>query len=112
MLNDYFHIIHTSLIDNKYAYTVRLNSECSVFEGHFPSEPIAPGVCNILMILKCVEDAYGKPVELSNISRCKFMSLIRPDDSELTITFQLLDNKLTASISQADIVCMTLAGTV
>lgn len=112
MLNDYFHIIHTSQTDNEYAYTVRLNADCSVFEGHFPGEPIAPGVCNILMILKCVEDAYGKAVEFSNISRCKFMSIVRPDGNELTIRFQLSDNKLTASISQADTVCMTLAGTV
>ncbi len=112
MLNDYFHIIHTSHTDDEYTYIVRLNAECSVFDGHFPGEPIAPGVCNILMILRCAEHAWGKKIELSSISRCKFISIIRPDGHELTITFRLTDNKLTANISQADIVCMTLSGTI
>jgi len=63
--------------DIKY-FDVALNPECEVYKGHFPGDPISPGVCNIQMIKECAEHAAGKSLTISNVLQCRFISLVTP----------------------------------
>lgn len=107
----YFDIIERTQDATGYVYSVMLLPSHSVYAGHFPNFPIAPGVCNLQMIIDCVSDAKNAPVELQSISRCKFTSLIRPDGKVLTIRFSLNENKLSATIHQDETLCIQLSAT-
>ncbi|MDO6818328.1 3-hydroxyacyl-ACP dehydratase [Zobellia sp. 1_MG-2023] len=69
--------------------TVKLNAAHEVFKGHFPGNPVMPGVCMIQIIKELTEKATGKKLFLSVASNIKFMAIINPEKNdviELTLT--------------------------
>ena len=71
--------------------TIRLNKDHGIFKGHFPGNPIMPGVCMIQIIKELTEEAVDKTLFLSVSSNIKFMAIINPDlnpvlHMDLTIT--------------------------
>ena len=59
-------------------FVVRLNPDCAVYEGHFPGEPVSPGVCNIAMLLECAGRVAGMPLRAVKVNRCRLTTLITP----------------------------------
>lgn len=58
---------------------VHLNKDHAIFKGHFPGNPVMPGVCMIQIIKELTEEATGKNLFLSVASNIKFMAIINPD---------------------------------
>ncbi len=128
MLN-YYHILSSDTTSDGGMFRVSLNADCEVYQGHFPGEPISPGVCNIQMIKECAElllqdtftagETPAPPVEtmlLSHIRQCRLTTLVTPQQhpevevrvailsrSEDTITFR-------GTIGKAEEVYMELKG--
>ncbi len=48
------------------------------FQGHFPGNPILPGVCLIEAVLGVLETAYGKSFRLRKIASAKFREPVKP----------------------------------
>ena len=92
LLGEYFNIDQIIKEDsNNLVYIVSLNPNHKVYKGHFPEMPVCPGVCNIQMIKECIEKETGKNLLMKNISQCKFLSLITPNDiTTLRINIQLI----------------------
>ncbi len=44
------------------------------FAGHFPNNPVLPGICKIKAALILLEQQYGTAVEIKEIVRAKFFS--------------------------------------
>ncbi|MGI9552102.1 MAG: 3-hydroxyacyl-ACP dehydratase [Aurantibacter sp.] len=63
--------------------TVSLNKDHEIFEGHFPGNPVMPGVCMIQMVKELTERATEKSLFLSNCSNIKFMAIIDPEKNQL-----------------------------
>ena len=51
----------------------------SLFKGHFPGNPILPGVIQIEMVKYCLENIIQEPLFLQKVNKTKFTSLIHPD---------------------------------
>ena len=64
--------------DENYKIEVELNDECAVYKGHFPGNPISPGVCNMNMIRQCAEQITGARLRIKEIAHCRFLALITP----------------------------------
>jgi len=65
------------------------------FSGHFPGEPILPGVAELSIvfdIIKNHEKKSGKNIKISSIKRVKFRLPVKPDES-LDITVATDKNK-------------------
>ncbi|MBP7781042.1 MAG: hypothetical protein KA051_02815 [Paludibacteraceae bacterium] len=88
LLDNYFYIEKQEKDEEDFLFLVRLNTEHPIFNGHFPGNPISPGVCNIQMIKECAERIMGCQLRLDNIKQCKFSNLIIPS-SELRITISI-----------------------
>lgn len=58
---------------------VHLNKDHAIFKGHFPGNPVMPGVCMIQIIKELTEEATGKNLFLSVSSNIKFMAIINPE---------------------------------
>jgi 3-hydroxyacyl-[acyl-carrier-protein] dehydratase len=109
MLLDYYYTIKDQrLVGDITMFDVILLPDCSVYRGHFPDMPVAPGVCNVQMIKECVERIAGKRLLLEYISQCKFAALITPQQHPaLQIRVELTENTAerimaSASITDAD----------
>ncbi len=63
--------------------SVKLNPNHEVFKGHFPGNPVMPGVCMIQMIKELTERATGKTLFLTVASNIKFMAIINPEKNDV-----------------------------
>ena len=64
---------------------VRVPAGSDWFAGHFPGDPILPGIAQLGMVGEVARRAIGEQMRLSGFSRIKFKKIIRPGDG-LTIT--------------------------
>ena len=69
--------------DNQVKASILLHKESDVFKGHFPGNPVMPGVCMIQIIKELTEKALKKDVFLAKSSNIKFMSIINPEEHPL-----------------------------
>lgn len=79
----------------KYQAFIQLNKEHSVFTGHFPDNPVLPGVCTMQIIKELTETIVQKKLVLSRAINVKFLALINPEINpilRLELTVETLEN--------------------
>lgn len=54
--------------------------ESSWFCGHFPGDPILPGIAQLGMAFEAATRALGEAIRVTGFSRIKFKKIIRPGD--------------------------------
>jgi 3-hydroxyacyl-[acyl-carrier-protein] dehydratase len=65
--------------------TLSLNASHPIFSGHFPGQPVLPGVCMIQIAKELLEDALKKELALIKADQIKFLTVIDPRQ---TVTFE------------------------
>ncbi|HEX7755708.1 MAG TPA: 3-hydroxyacyl-ACP dehydratase [Niabella sp.] len=79
MLNDNLYIINRFTDDGgKVNAAIQLDADHKIFEGHFPGQPVLPGVCMMQIIKELTEKATGKILFLNEAAQCKFLSMVDP----------------------------------
>lgn len=110
MINDYYIVDSEEINIPEAVFGIRLNPDCDVYRGHFPGNPISPGVCNIQMIKECAERMLGRKLFFKTLPVCRFKVLVSPvTHSELTVRLMLEgENNLSAKILDKDTVCLEM----
>ena len=76
--NSLFFVEKQEVGDDSADFSIRLNPEHRIFEGHFPGDPIVPGVC----IFQIATELFGLIVPVENpifsVKNAKFLNIIRP----------------------------------
>jgi 3-hydroxyacyl-[acyl-carrier-protein] dehydratase len=84
-------------------FTLELNPLHPVYSGHFPGNPIVPGVCQIMMIQEIIGLIQNKHMRLERADTVKFLSLIVPGQNsllDLDISCRESDeNKISANVT-------------
>lgn len=109
LLNDFFTIIDLEQTENTIVSRVSLSGSHPIFEGHFPGNPVTPGVVQIQMVKELLEKARERNFTLKEVGRCKFMAILNPaEDQEFDIRITWTEedgrvkiNALGTSIDQA-----------
>ncbi len=85
---------------------ILLNREHPVFKGHFPGNPILPGVCTVQIIRELLEKSLEKELLLARAGNIKYLGFINPFTTS-EIQFELVLKNLetgalscTASVSE------------
>lgn len=79
LLKNFYKIISLeNTADSKYKAVILINEEHDVFKGHFPGNPIMPGVCMMQIIKELTEQITGSSLFMQSLSNVKFMALINP----------------------------------
>lgn len=90
MINDFFKILELKQSDNTILADVELNPNHTIYEGHFPNQPIVPGVGMIFIVKQIVEKALETEVFFDEMSSCKFLKMLNPHThSQLQLTISL-----------------------
>ncbi|MDQ6470011.1 3-hydroxyacyl-ACP dehydratase [Flavobacterium sp. LHD-80] len=80
VLKDFYKILSEEKIsDSKYNITILVNEKHEVFKGHFPGNPIMPGVCMIQIIKELTEKITQQTLIIQTLANVKFMALINPE---------------------------------
>ena len=64
--------------DHNYVVVIFVNENHDVFKGHFPGNPIMPGVCMMQIIKELTEQLTNTTLVMQSLSNVKFMALINP----------------------------------
>jgi len=80
LLNNFYTISSFEFSDAKDRISARLffNKEHPIFGGHFPGNPIVPGVCTVQIIREILEKALEKQFMLTIASNIKYLGFINP----------------------------------
>ncbi|MDL2251999.1 hydroxymyristoyl-ACP dehydratase [Odoribacter sp. OttesenSCG-928-J03] len=97
LLNDFFHIEKSEMIEDSYVCSIQLNRNHLIYQAHFPNNPITPGACLLQIMAECLEVIIGKKLCVEKIKSVKFLSILSPIDVDrVTIHY----NKLVQSESE------------
>ena len=65
---------------NEIIMEAEVNPDSPWFSGHFPSEPILPGIAQLEMALDAIKRLNQESLRISGVKRVRFKQVIRPDD--------------------------------
>ena len=67
-----------TVVDTKATANITINKDHIVFKGHFPDNPVMPGVCMMQIIKEITEKILDKTLFMQSASNIKFMAIINP----------------------------------
>jgi 3-hydroxyacyl-[acyl-carrier-protein] dehydratase len=80
LLKDFYKInALTNTEGVKYVADITINKNHEIFNGHFPGNPVTPGVCMLQIIKEITQQVVDSKIMMTNASNIKFMALINPD---------------------------------
>jgi 3-hydroxyacyl-[acyl-carrier-protein] dehydratase len=83
-------VCSSDLEGNQASATIELQAKHPIFGGHFPGEPVVPGVTMIRMCEELLSLALKKQYRIKESKTIKFLSVTNPElDSILQVNFQL-----------------------
>jgi len=84
LLNNFFNISNIVKEENttKYTVAIELNPQHAIYEGHFPENPIVPGVCMQQIVKETLSLILEKKLMLYKADNIKFLNLIIPSISK------------------------------
>jgi 3-hydroxyacyl-[acyl-carrier-protein] dehydratase len=78
LLDDFYVLKDLIQSDSTIKAKVEINSKHKVFDGHFPENPVVPGVCMMEMIKEILEISREDNYILSSATNIKFMNILNP----------------------------------
>ncbi len=88
--NKYYQIISVQSGELSATFHIAILPDCDVYRGHFPGNPVCPGVCNIETLRECVSKLLHKKVRISTIKQCRLTAVATPTTcSELDVKVEV-----------------------
>jgi 3-hydroxyacyl-[acyl-carrier-protein] dehydratase len=106
LLNDFFFLKDLQDTDGSVKASIGININHKIFEGHFPGQPVVPGVCMLQMMREILETVLVYKIQLRDADHLKFLAFIDPGKNssihiELQYTVQE-DGSIRANASLLD----------
>lgn len=79
LLNEFYTFQDAQQGENTFSCKVVFNQSHDIFKGHFPDQPVVPGVCMMEMVKELLEELFGFSLWLRKAGNVKFLQLITPD---------------------------------
>lgn len=93
ILTDFYTLQSYEKAENgSFTANIHLNKDHDIFKGHFPGNPVTPGVCMMQIVKELTEEFTASKLFLKSASNVKFMAIINP--------FETPDLKLQLDITE------------
>ncbi|MGY0391044.1 3-hydroxyacyl-ACP dehydratase [Bizionia sp. KMM 8389] len=94
LLKDFYNVISLEHSEGKAIANITINKDHTVFEGHFPGNPVTPGVCMMQIIKELTEEILSKKLFMTSASNVKFMAIINPNETpDLTLSLDISETE-------------------
>ena len=96
MLKDDLYSVKKIKEENKFIEAIiELNEQHKIFKGHFPGQPVLPGVCIMQMTREILESFLNKKLQLLKADDIRFSSMVDPTkNKELKFILQYNFNEM------------------
>ena len=78
LLNKLFFIDTLEKTEGLIRSDIHIDETHPIFEGHFPGQPVLPGVCMLEMLKEVIEFANASKYQLESASSVKFLTMFTP----------------------------------
>jgi 3-hydroxyacyl-[acyl-carrier-protein] dehydratase len=82
LLKDFYTVLHSKLVEGEFITEIRINKDHRLYQGHFPSRPVTPGVVLMQLFKEEAERQFKCSLELQTASNIKFMAVVDPNQGE------------------------------
>lgn len=113
-LIDNFCTLHRLDRDNEgFKAVIKLLPDHPVYKGHFPGQPVVPGVFTLALIRECASIVTGRDMKYADIKECKFISAWLPtEDAKVTLDFAFKgEGKLCGTVKRGSDTILKLKAT-
>lgn len=89
--DNYYELISMHSSGMSGVFHISLCLDCNIYRGHFPRNPVCPGVCNIQTIKECAERLADKRLRISSIRQCRLTAVATPatcPEVDVTVSLQ------------------------
>lgn len=98
LIQDFYRVESLSLLETGIIATVSLNTNHKVYSGHFPDQPVVPGVIQLQIVKEILEEGLQTQLLLKVVNSVKFLVPIIPNQVpvfEISIEYQkIVDNQI------------------
>jgi len=89
LLNNFFEITEITDQDNQVNAIIKIDPYHRIFDGHFPGQPVVPGVCMLQMSKEILAFSQKTKLLLQKAGQIKYLELVIPEkDSYLDFNIQ------------------------
>jgi len=91
LLNNFYTVSSIEHTAGSIHAAIRIQKDHSIFNGHFPSVPIVPGVCMMQIVKEVTESQTNSRLMITSADNMKFLSVLDPTqhaDVEVAITYE------------------------
>ena len=95
LLKDFYKVNELNYDNGQANANITINKNHEVFKGHFPGNPVTPGVCMMQIIKELTEQVICKKLFMVSASNVKFMAIINPEENpnlDLTLIISETEN--------------------
>ncbi|RYZ28378.1 MAG: hypothetical protein EOP49_41505 [Sphingobacteriales bacterium] len=78
LLNNFYDISEWTQEDNKVHAIIHIDPAHDIFKGHFPRQPVVPGVCMVQIVKEMMEQYSEKQLLFNKGHQIKFLQLLVP----------------------------------
>ena len=96
LLNDFYQIESLNVTDTEVRADIHVDADHRIYEGHFPDQPVTPGVVQVQMVKEVLSKVLDTPLKMKSLRRCKFRSVFNPQTNNsftLTISYSKDENE-------------------
>ncbi|MBX3253844.1 MAG: 3-hydroxyacyl-ACP dehydratase [Chitinophagaceae bacterium] len=92
---------------------LELNRQHAIFGGHFPGQPVVPGVCMVQIVKEILETGTGFSLQLKAADHIKFLSMVDPRETgslQAAVIYSMEEGeiKATATLTKNETVCLKM----
>ena len=96
--------------DNNYSVSMKLNPDHEIFNGHFPGNPVTPGVCMMQIVKDLTEKITEKKLTLKSATNVKFMAIINPEETpDLVLELDIAEDEDNVKVKNTTLFGETIA---
>jgi 3-hydroxyacyl-[acyl-carrier-protein] dehydratase len=91
--NDFFKILDLQSSPGAVKAVINIDRTHQIFNGHFPGQPVLPGVCMIQIVREISEKASLRKLRILSGENIKFSAIVNPNiESELKVDISFTKN--------------------
>lgn len=117
ILKDTFYTINAlKFEDNVLEVSISIDAKHRIYEGHFPNNPVTPGVVQLEMVKEILGTQFNRTIQLKSLATSKFLAVLNPvntPEASFKMTVVEQDDqtlKVSGQLSTAEGTCLKFSG--
>ena len=93
LLKDFYKVTNLAVADGSATAHITINKNHDVFKGHFPGNPVTPGVCMMQIIKELTEQVVNEQLFMQSSNNVKVMAIRKPEGNpDLVLTLDISED--------------------